>query len=74
MAPPKTKNPPDEDLPVLTSYTMTKTARGWVVVSLTTQGKEVTDSEILTDGAVSKAAAEDVLRVTIARRFFYVEG
>jgi len=74
MAPPKkTQATSEEDLPIIYSVSLVKVRAGWVVLGITTQGQQVLESEVLTDGAVNKPEAENMLRVAVARRFLYVE-
>lgn len=74
MSPPKktTKAPvtPEiDELPVVESVGMTRTAKGYVVFSVKSQGRAIVAEEILTDGPQPRTHAENVLKVEIVKRF-----
>ena len=57
---------PERELPVLHLLGLARTYRGWCVVSVTTQGTQVTDTEIL-HGPDTKTACGQQLQVEVAR-------
>lgn len=75
MAPPKKSSAPaEEDLPEVYSLALHKVRAGaWVVLGIKTQGSRVLDSEVLSNGAISKAEADNVLRVAVTREFLLRE-
>lgn len=66
----KSKAPHDE-LPVVTSISLTEVKGGWVVLLIKTQGREVIDTEVLNEGAKPQpfAHAKDKYIVESVTRF-----
>lgn len=61
----------ESDLPTLTHLSMHKTGKGWVVLRIKTQGRKVLDEEVLSEGAVPRHEAENVLKVEVVKTFIF---
>ncbi len=62
------------DLPVVESITLQRTAKGWVVIMLKSQGRTIIDEEILSDKPMAREYACNTLRMEVARRFLLPSG
>jgi hypothetical protein len=54
----------------VTALAIVKVKGGYVALKIKVEGWEVTDAEVLTDGAVPAHHAEDAYRVASATEFF----